>query len=132
MAGRVRSVRNDGITMPVDGVPADSAAVRAALRGGRISLEASVLTGPVVRGRRWVYVTGEDGSPRLFLSQQARSVVFGMPARSLRFRLNPPTVVLPEAFPETPGAAVTLRAGERGRRVWLESSYGGARAITRP
>jgi hypothetical protein len=33
-AGRVRSVRNDGITMPVDGVPADSAAVRAGSAAG--------------------------------------------------------------------------------------------------
>jgi hypothetical protein len=117
--------------MPVDGVPADSAAIRTALREGRIALEARLLTGPVVRGRSWVYVIAEGGSPRLFLSQQTRSAVFGMPARSLRFRLNPPTVVLPEAFSEAPGAAVTLRAGERDRRVWLETSSDGATRANR-
>jgi hypothetical protein len=124
--GEVRSVRNAGITMPVDGVPADSTALRTALRERRIALEAGVLTGPVVRRGRWVYEIAEDGNPRLFLIQQTRSAVFGMPARSLRFRLNPPTVVLPEAFPGAPGTVVTLRAGARDGRVWLESSYGGA------
>jgi hypothetical protein len=34
--------------------------------------------------------------------------------------------VLPEAFPGTPGVEVTIRAGQRDRRVWLASSFAGA------
>jgi uncharacterized membrane protein YdcZ (DUF606 family) len=123
--GQVRSVRRDGAMLPADGPLPDGESVRAALREGTIALEAAVQAGPPVHGRRWIYVIDESGARRLFLSQQGRSAVFGMPARSIRFRLNPPTVVLPDAFPGAAGAEVTLRAGQRDRQVWLESAYAG-------
>ena len=41
----------------------------------------------------------QRGRPRLALSQQRRAAVLTLPARSVRFRLNPPTLLLPGAFP---------------------------------
>jgi VanZ like family len=121
-AGMVRVVKNEGVLLPVHGVPDDSARVRRALREGRVALEVDFITGPAGRERRWIYVLGVDGTSRLSLAQHRRSAVLAVPARSVRLRLNPPTVVLPDAFPDIPGRSVTLRAGERGHRIWLEST----------
>jgi VanZ like family len=125
-AGMVRVVKNEGVMLPVDGVPDDSAQVRRALREGRVALEVDFVTGPAVRERRWIYILGVDGTSRLSLAQHRRSAVFAVPARSVRLRLNPPTMVLANAFPDVAGRPVTLRAGERGHRIWLESTHDGA------
>ncbi|HUF34621.1 MAG TPA: VanZ family protein, partial [Gemmatimonadales bacterium] len=124
--GRVLSVAANGAAMPSNAAVPDGEAVRQALRTGWLSLDARVVSGPFSVQRRWVYVMSQGGRPRLSLSQQRRAAVLTLPARSLRFRLNPPTLLLPGAFPREPGTPVVLRAGVRGRGFWLMSAHGGA------
>jgi hypothetical protein len=67
----------------------------------------------------------------LTLSQRHRDAVVEVPARGLRYRLWPPIVTLPDAFPQSPGVPVRLQAVEDRRQIRLTSAYGGVeRSIT--
>ena len=131
--GQVVSVTSGGRPMPKDGVPAHREALRAALRDGRFSLEARVVTGAPSGERRWIYVIGRLGRPLLFLSRQGNAAVLGVPARAIRWRLQPPTVILRGAFPRDSGVEVVLWAQERDRTLRLAAEGpSGRREVSLP
>jgi hypothetical protein len=117
--GRVLEVSRSGVVQPRAGIPPDSAELRQALREGRIALSARVVTGPGSGARRWIYVIGENGWPRLDLSQQGRDLVLGLPAHSQRVLLGTPSVLLRGAFPGDTGREVTVHAEAANRVVRL-------------
>lgn len=112
--------------MPRNDSPPDSSATRRRLDGGEFSLEAEVVSGPPVRDQSWIYMVRVPSGGALTLSQRRRQAAISLPARALRFRLRPPTLALPDAFPCVPGVPVRLTASEAGGRVRLTSAYGGA------
>ena len=70
--GSVRAVRLDGLAMPANGTPPDSADLRRRLDAGEFRLEAEMISGRPVRDRLWIYMfripsggalTLEPGSP---------------------------------------------------------------------
>jgi hypothetical protein len=125
--GRVLSVTIDGRPAPPLGAGPDSALLARALREGRMTIEARVITGQPSPHRRWIHIIGERHSPNGFLSQEGRAAVLGVPARSLHYRLNSPSVMLPRAFPPDSGAEVTLRAGQRAGTLWIRADREGER-----
>jgi hypothetical protein len=70
-------------------------------------------------------VIGENGFPRLDLGQERRNALLGVPARSQRYRLGAPSVMLPLAFPADSGRTVTLHATQLERRLRISSHYDG-------
>jgi len=123
--GRVLEVRRAGERQPHGGPLPDSAAVREALRRGELTLEARVTTGTASKGRRWLYMIGERGVPRLDLSEDDRDVLFGVPARAQELLLATPSLLLPDGLPSDSGRTAMLRAQERNRVLRLSSSYDG-------
>ncbi|HEX6107198.1 MAG TPA: VanZ family protein [Gemmatimonadales bacterium] len=129
--GRVTSVTMAGAPRMTGGVPSDSGALRAALREGRTELEARVVSGAPPGSRRWIFLVREDTHNRLVLGQHRRTAVLGVPARSLRFRLNSPTLELPGAFPADTGVPVALEAGTRELSLWITASHSGTTRAVR-
>ncbi len=123
--GRVLSVTVDGRSMPGHGLAPDTAALRRSLRRGRISVDLRMRSSPRSDELQWLYVIGDQDGVVLFLSQRGREVAFGYPARSLRFRLNPPTVALRGALPADPGVPVGVRAGSDRQGIWVATSVAG-------
>lgn len=123
--GRVRSVRLDGVPMPRNGPPPDSAAFRRRLEGGAFSLEADLTSGAPVRDRVWVYMVRVPSGGGLTVNQLGRQAGLAVPSRALRFGLRPPMLTLGQAFPETAGEPVRIVATESSRRLRLASSHGG-------
>jgi len=124
--GRVWSVRLDGMPMPPNGPPPDSAAFRRRLDGGRLALEIDLVSGAPVRDRSWIYMFRVPSGGALTLSQLGREAAVAVPARALRFRLQPPMLTLPDGLPGATGVPVRLSAVEEGRRLRLSSAYAGS------
>ena len=122
--GRVLEVSRSGVVQPRAGIPPDSAELRRDLRAGRIALAARVVTGPPSGGRRWIYVIGENGWPRLDLSRQGGDLVLGLPAHSQRLLLGTPSVLLKGAFPRDSGREVTVQAEAADGVVRLAAGSG--------
>ncbi len=123
--GRVQSVRLDGVPMPSDAPAPDSAAVRERLNRGEAVLGVAAISGSAPSDRTWLYQLRTTRSMTLLtLDQMGRAAYFGVSSRTLGFKLQAPTLRLPNAFPGGPGVAVRLDAGQRGRRLWLASSHG--------
>jgi hypothetical protein len=123
--GRVSAVTLDGLPMPGDGAPPDSAAFRRRLAGGAFSLQADVVSGPPTQDNLWIYMFQVPSGEVLTLSQRGRAAGLAVPARALRYRFLSPLLTLPDAFPPAPGAPVRLTAVARGGRIQLASSYHG-------
>jgi VanZ like protein len=123
--GSVTDVRLDGLPMPRIGAPPDPAALRQGLSRGQLTLDADIVTGPAARDRGWIYMLLAPSGSVLTLGQRHRAVGVAVPARALRFRLLPPVVALPDAFPASPGVPVHLKAVEDHRRIRLSSAYQG-------
>jgi hypothetical protein len=123
--GRVRSVLLDGLPMPANGPPPDSAGLRRRLDAGRFDLEVDVVSGRPLRDRFWIYMFRVPSGGALTLNQFRREAGLAIPARGLRYKLHPVLVTLADAFPDSAGIAVRLSAVERARRIRLSSSYQG-------
>jgi hypothetical protein len=125
--GSVRSIRLDGIPMPADGPPPDSAGLRRRLDRGRTVLDAEVVSGAPPRDRAWIYMLHHRNPSGgvLTLTQRNRQAGVEIPTRALEFRLGAPLVSMPDAFPDSAGVPVHLRAAEGSGRVRLTSSYQG-------
>jgi hypothetical protein len=125
--GSVRSVRLDGVPMPADGPPPDPAGLRRRLDRGTTALDAEVVSGAPPRDRLWIYMLHrrDPSGGVLSLTQWRRQAGVEMPSRALEFRLGAPLVTLPDAFPDSAGVPVHVRATEASGRVGLTSSYAG-------
>ena len=123
--GRVRSVLLDGLPMPANGPPPDSAGLRRRLDAGRFDLEVDVVSGRPLKDRFWIYMFRVPSGGALTLNQFRREAGLAIPARGLRYKLHPVLVTLADAFPDSAGIAVRLSAVERARRIRLSSSYQG-------
>jgi hypothetical protein len=110
--------------MPAFATVPDSAAIRARLNRGAVTLELDGTTGVLATDRRWVYAIQVGSGFLLSVEQRGRDVYFTVPARALRFRLIPPTLRMPDGFPAEANRPIHLSAGERNRRLWVTSSYG--------
>ena len=123
--GQVSAVRLDGLPMPGNAAPPDSAGLRRRLGRGELVLDVGIVSGRPISDRLWIYkVRGPSGAV-LTLNQFRREAGVELPTRGLRYRFRPAIATLPDAFPAEPGVPVRLRVVEEGRRVRLTSSYGG-------
>jgi hypothetical protein len=123
--GRVRAVRLDGLPMPPDGPPPDSATLRRRLDAGEFRLEADVISGRPVSGRFWIYMFRVPSVGALTLNQLRREVGVAVPSRGLRYKLHPVLLTLADGFPDSAGVAVHLTASESSRWIRLASRYAG-------
>ena len=121
--GRVRSVHLDGLPMPPNGDPPDSAALRRRLERGSFSLDAEVVSGRPVSTRLWIYMFRVPSGGVLTLNQSRREAGAAIPVRGLRYRLHHPVVTLPEGMPDSAGLPVRLHVSESAREVRLASRY---------
>ena len=124
--GRVRSVRLEGVPMPAEGSPPDSAALRRRLDGGSLTLEAEVVSGAPMMDASYIYLFSVPSGDALALTQLERHAAVQLPARALRYRFRPPSVSLADGLPSAPGLPVRLLATEHRYRVGLTSEYAGA------
>jgi hypothetical protein len=125
--GRVRSVRLDGVPMPAHGPPPDPTGLRDRLDRGTMALDVDVVSGAPPRDRLWIYML-RHRSPvagALMLTQLRHEAGLEVPTRALAFRIGAPLVTLPDAFPDSAGIPVRLRATEQSGRVRITSSYQG-------
>jgi hypothetical protein len=125
--GSVHSVRLDGVPMPADGPPPDPAWLRAQLDRGMTALDADVVSGAPPRYRLWIYMLRHRAplAGALTLTQLRREAGLEVPSRALEFRMGAPLVTLADAFPDSAGIPVRLRATEKSGRVRIASSYQG-------
>nr|MBA3555970.1 VanZ family protein [Gemmatimonadales bacterium] len=127
--GSVHFAGLDGVAMPPEGTPPESLALRSRFEQGEIGLAVQVVSGrPTAFG--WIYMLLADESPQLGFNQQGRRALLVVPVRGLRYKLRPPTLSLPGAFPRRPSVPVALEGGRQGNRIWLASSYAGRRRAT--
>src|SRR5262249_49220379 len=128
--GEIHDVRLDGLPMPRNGVPADTAGIRRRLASGRFSLEADVSAGRPVVYPSWISKLKAGGANQLTLFQIRRHAGVAIPVRGRELELHPITVTLPDAFPESAGGIVQLAASASNGVVRLRATSGGAtRAI---
>jgi hypothetical protein len=123
--GRVQAVRLDGLAMPRNSVPPDTAVLRHRLEQGRASIEAQVTTGSPNQYPLWIYTLQVPTSGALTLYEVGRAVGLAVPVRGLQFLARPVTVSLPDALPSRPDVPVRLQASWRDGTVELSSSYQG-------
>ncbi|MEP6686918.1 MAG: VanZ family protein [Gemmatimonadales bacterium] len=123
--GRVLAVRLNGRVMPTDGIPADADRLREEVGGGRVVLQVDVVSGRPVDYSSWIYMFRVRSRGAVTLGQFHRLAVFEVPSRGLRLRFYQPAVTLVDGLPGEAGVPVTLRATERGRQLFLSSTYGG-------
>jgi len=123
--GEIHQVRLDGLPMPRNDPPPDSAAIRRRLAAGEFRLEAQVSSAAPVRYPAWIYKLRTGGINQLTLFQLYRHAGVAVPVRGMGLRLHAMTVTLPTAFPEVAGHPVRLQASAAGGVVTLSSSYGG-------
>jgi hypothetical protein len=124
--GRVQSVHLDGLPMPRNGTPPDSAALRQRLQHGVYSLDAEVISGLPVRDRLWIYMFRVPSGGVLALNQGGREAGVAIPVRGLRFRLHHPVLTLPDGFPLSAGVTVRLHAAQSSGQIRLSSRYSGS------
>jgi hypothetical protein len=128
--GEVGAVQLEGLPMPKDAVPPDSAALRSQLERGRFSLVAELISGRPVSYHSWIYKLRADSRDELILYQFGRQAGITVPVRAVRYLMRPVTVTLPDGLPADAGVAVRLEASASGGVVRLRSTYAGAtRAI---
>lgn len=125
--GLVRSVRLDGVPMPANLPPPDPVEVRRRLDQGTATLEVDLFSGAPPRARLWIYMMRHHAPAggTLSLTQRGRHAGVEVPTRALEFRMGAPLVTLADAFPDSAGAPVRLRAWESSGRIKLASSYDG-------
>lgn len=128
--GEVGAVQLEGLPMPKDAVPPDSAALRGQLERGRFSLVAELISGRPASYHSWIYKLRADSRDELILYQFGRQAGITVPVRAVRYLMRPVTVTLPDGLPADAGVAVRLEASASGGVVRLRSTYAGAtRAI---
>jgi hypothetical protein len=125
--GTLRSVVLNWDTLPCNRTLTDSAAIRAALNAGEVTLRIDALSGTPTDRRGLVYAVGVPRASLLALSQEGSAAVFGMPTVSQRLRLSMLSLMLRGAFPSKAGVPFELEAGQEGRRIWISSSHSGRR-----
>jgi VanZ like protein len=124
-AGRVDAIRLDGLAMPKNGVPSDTAAVRHRLEQGHASLDADVTSGAANHYTVWIYRLQVPSGRALTLYELGHAVGLAVPVRGLQFLAAPVTVTLPDGLPGRPGIPVRLHATWRDGIVRLSSTYEG-------
>jgi VanZ like family len=128
--GEVGALQLEGLPMPKNAVPPDSAALRRRLERGRFSLVAQANSGRPVYYRSWIYKLRADSRDELTLYQFGRQAGVTVPVRAVRYLMHPVTVTLPDGLPDAAGVAVRLEATAGGGVIRLRSSYTGVtRAI---
>jgi hypothetical protein len=124
--GEVGAVQLQGLAMPKNAVPPDSAALRRQLGQGRFSLVAQVSSGRPVYYRSWIYKLRAGSRDELTLYQFGRQAGIAVPVRAVGFLVHPVTVTLPDGLPAAAGVAVRLEASAADGVVRLRSTYAGA------
>lgn len=123
--GQVRAVRLDGLPMPAEGSPPDSAVLRRGLDRGSLTLEAEVVSAAPPADGSWIYLLSVPSVDVLTLTQRERVVGVEVPSRALRYYFRAPSLSLADGLPAAPGVPVRLLATERGGRMTLTSEYDG-------
>jgi VanZ like protein len=123
--GEVGAVQLEGLPMPKNAVPSDSAALRRRLARGRFSLFAEVNSGRPVYYHSWIYKLRADSRDELTLYQLGRQAGISVPVRAVRYLMHPVTVTLPDGLPDVAGLAVRLEATASGGVIRLRSTYSG-------
>jgi hypothetical protein len=122
--GEIHQVRLDGVLMPSNGTPPDSADIRRRLAAGEFRLHVEVNSGGPVSYPSWIYKLKAGGANQLTLFQLRRHAGVAVPIRAMGLRLRAATVTLPAAFPDVAGQTVRLEASAAGGVVTLRSTYG--------
>jgi len=122
--GEIQQVRLDGVLMPRDGTPSDSADIRRRLAAGEFRLDAEVNSGGPVSYPSWIYKLKAGGINQLTLFQLGRHAGVAVPIRAIGLRLRAATVTLPAAFPDVAGRIVRLQASAAGGVITLRSTQG--------
>jgi VanZ like family len=123
--GEIHQIRLDGILMPRNGTPPDSAEIRRRLGAGEFRLDAEVNSGGPVSYPSWIYKLKSGGINQLTLFQLRRHAGVAVPIRAMGLRLRAATVTLPAAFPDVAGRTVWLEASAAGGVITLHSTYSG-------
>jgi hypothetical protein len=120
--GEIHEVRLDGLPMPSNGAPPDSARLRRRLAAGEFQLEVEVNSGALVTYPSWIYKLRAGRLNQITLFQLRRQAGIAVPVGGTRLLLRPLTVTLPEALPDAPGVPVRLEASVTGGVVRLRSA----------
>jgi hypothetical protein len=124
--GEVYQVKLDGVPMPTNDSPPDSAEIRRRFTAGEFHLEAKVRSDEVVPYPYWIYKLKAGGINQLTLFKVRRHAGIAVPVRGMGLELRPVTVTLRDAFPDVAGVPVRLEASGAGGVVRLRSTYDGA------
>ena len=123
--GEIHQVELDGISMPSNDAPPDSAEIRRRLTVGEFRLEAKVRSDETAPYPYWIYKLRAGGINQLTLFKLRRHAGIAIPVRGMGLELRPMTVTLRDAFPDAVGVPVSLEASGAGGVVRLRSTYGG-------
>jgi hypothetical protein len=123
--GDVGSVILSGESMPHGWLAAQgSGRVADLFAREAFDIRIDVVSGPPPKDRQWIYRLG-IGPGRLTLNQKGTAVIVEVPRRLALLEVNSPALRLDGAAPDRAGVPFSITAGERGRRVWLESTVEG-------
>jgi uncharacterized membrane protein YeaQ/YmgE (transglycosylase-associated protein family) len=128
--GEVRWVQLNGRAMPALRPAPEARILRRELAAGHVDLAVDAVSGHPPRAGSWLFLLRSLRGDAIELSQARRRALLSVPARALRFRLFPPLVTLPDAFPADSGVPLSIRATERQRTITLDVSYGGTTRTT--
>ena len=114
-----------GIALPAKGLSNSVAeAFRRPLQAGTLDLKLDLISGPPAEETLWIFVMYGGLKPVVVLSQEGRDLVLALPARALRFRLQPPALRLTGGMPAEANRPVGLNAGARAGRIWIATDDG--------
>ncbi len=123
--GDVRRVVLSGDSMPNGHLDAPASARVADLFAREsLDLRVDLVSQAPPKDREWIYRVG-FGPGRLTVNQKKTAVILEVPRRLARLEVNSPTLRLDDGAPDRAGVPFSIIAGERGERVWLETTVNG-------
>jgi hypothetical protein len=123
--GSVSNVMVSGLAMPHGALDEEpSARVSDLFARESLTVSLDVVSQRPRRYRAWIYRL-RIGPGILGIQQQGTTLVLEVPRRQARLEVQSPTLRLPQGAPGRKDEPFSIRAGERGHLLWLESTVEG-------
>ena len=122
-AGKLGRVRVSGDSFPTGWLDTPSSdRIRRLFSSETVVIQLEAVSQAPIPDAAWIYRL-RIGAGIASVGQLGRSLVLEVPRRVADLKLSGPTLRLDDAVPPRAGVPFRVEAGERGRRLWVESTW---------